>query len=120
MPQAVVLGTQARQILALVRSFITLGLEFGTYVSHDDVVEAGSPDCSICYEAMQQPVKLACAHMFCEECVTEWFDRERSCPLCRASMAAPTSPRSGSSSTSRDDVKPQYLDGSTSLFPQLF
>lgn len=97
------------------RSFVTLGLEFGVYVSHDDLVEAGSPDCSICYEAMHQPVKLSCSHMFCEECVMEWFDRERSCPLCRASMA--TSPRGGSHD---DEVKPQFLDGSTSLFPQLF
>lgn len=101
--------------MSLVRSFVSLGLEFGTYVCPEDVVEAGSPDCSICYEEMTQPVKLSCSHMFCEECVTEWFDRERSCPLCRASMA--TSPRDASPD---GDAKPQFLDGSTSLFPQLF
>ncbi|TYZ69087.1 hypothetical protein PybrP1_010193, partial [[Pythium] brassicae (nom. inval.)] len=113
--KALILGSQGRRIVALVRSFVSLGLEFGAYVSHEDLVEAGSPDCSICYEEMSQPVKLPCSHMFCEECVTEWFDRERSCPLCRASMA--TSPRGAGS---EGDAKPQFLDGSTSLFPQLF
>ncbi|KAF1332580.1 Ring finger and transmembrane domain-containing protein 2, partial [Globisporangium splendens] len=110
--RALILGTQGRKIFALVRSFITLGLEYGVYVSHEDLVEAGNPDCSICYEPMHLPVKLSCSHMFCEECVMEWFDRERSCPLCRASVAT--------SLREQDEVKPQFLDGSTSLFPQLF
>lgn len=95
------------------RSFVTLGLEFGVYVSHEELAEADSLDCSICYEEMHQPVKLSCSHMFCEECVMEWFDRERSCPLCRANMAS-------TSQHPQDEVKPQFLDGSTSLFPQLF
>uniref|UniRef100_K3X9N8 RING-type domain-containing protein n=1 Tax=Globisporangium ultimum (strain ATCC 200006 / CBS 805.95 / DAOM BR144) TaxID=431595 RepID=K3X9N8_GLOUD len=110
--KALVLGMQGRKIFALMRSFITLGLEYGVYVSHEDLAEAGNPDCSICYESMHLPVKLSCSHMFCEECVMEWFDRERSCPLCRASVAT--------SLREQDEVKPQFLDGSTSLFPQLF
>lgn len=110
--QALVLGTQGRKILVLVRSFITLGLEYGVHVSHEDLVEAGNPDCSICYETMHLPVKLSCSHMFCEDCVMEWFDRERSCPLCRANV--------GTTQREQDEVKPQFLDGSTSLFPQLF
>jgi E3 ubiquitin-protein ligase RNFT1 len=109
--KSVILGTQARQLLSLVRSFLTLGLDHATYVTREEVVEAGSPDCSICYEPMQMPVKLACTHLFCEDCVMEWLDRERSCPLCRAPIV---------STTQSTDGKPQYLDGSTSLFPQLF
>ncbi|KAF1779478.1 Zinc finger, RING-type, conserved site [Phytophthora cactorum] len=109
--KGLILATQGRRIFILARSFVTLGLEFGVYVSHDELVEAGSPDCSICYETMRQPVKLACSHMFCEECVTEWFDHERSCPLCRASV--------GSGSSEEENVKPQFLDGRTSLVPQL-
>ncbi|KAG7380949.1 hypothetical protein PHYPSEUDO_006587 [Phytophthora pseudosyringae] len=109
--KGLILATQGRRIFILARSFVTLGLEFGVYVSHDELVEAGSPDCSICYETMRQPVKLACSHMFCEECVTEWFDHERSCPLCRASV--------GSDPTEEENVKPQFLDGRTSLVPQL-
>ncbi|KAL4137693.1 hypothetical protein PRIC2_001207 [Phytophthora ramorum] len=110
--KGLILATQGRRIFLLARSFVMLGLEFGEYVSHDELVEAGSPDCSICYEPMRQPVKLACSHMFCEECVTEWFDHERSCPLCRASVGS-------SGPTDEESVKPQFLDGRTSLVPQL-
>ncbi|KAG6620086.1 RING finger and transmembrane domain-containing protein 2 [Phytophthora cinnamomi] len=109
--KGLILATQGRRIFILTRSLVTLGLEFGVYVTHDELVEAGSPDCSICYETMRQPVKLACSHMFCEECVTEWFDHERSCPLCRASV--------GSGPSEDENVKPQFLDGRTSLVPQL-
>ncbi|KAG7401640.1 hypothetical protein PHYBOEH_011591 [Phytophthora boehmeriae] len=109
--KGLILASQGRRIFVLARSLVTLGLEFGTYITHDELVEAGSPDCSICYESMRKPVKLACSHMFCEECVTEWFDHERSCPLCRASV--------GSSGTTDETVKPQYMDGRTSLVPQL-
>lgn len=86
----------------LASSYVTLGLEFGVYVSHDELVEVGSPVCSICYESMKQPVKLACSHMFCEECVTEWFDHERSCPLCRASVES-------SGLTDAANVKPHFF-----------
>lgn len=109
--KGVILAAQGRRIFILARSFIKLGLEFGVYVPQDEVVESGVPDCSICYETMCRPVKLACSHMFCEECVTEWFDHERSCPLCRASV--------GSSASDEANVKPQFLDGRTSLVPQL-
>ncbi|CAI5737559.1 unnamed protein product [Peronospora destructor] len=110
--KGLILAKQGRRIFKLVRSFVTLGLEFGIYLPPDELVEAGSPDCSICYESMKRPVKLACSHMFCEECVTEWFDHERSCPLCRASVEL-------SGTTNAENVKPQYLDGRTSLVPQL-
>lgn len=113
--QGLILGTQGRKIITMVHSFITLGLDFGTYVTHDELVEAGSPDCSICYEPMNVPVKLSCTHMFCEECVMEWFDRERSCPLCRAAISM----SGDGTGAGADESKPQFLDGSTSLLPQL-
>ncbi|KAF0689799.1 Aste57867_18787 [Aphanomyces stellatus] len=100
-----VLAGQARRVLTILRAALTLHLEYGTYVGPTDLVEAGSPECSICYDTMQVPVQLPCAHMFCEECVCEWFDRERSCPLCRADVISPAN-------------KPLYMDGGTSLFPQ--
>ncbi|PWA92563.1 RING/U-box superfamily protein [Artemisia annua] len=92
-----------------------------------DVIETGDM-CAICQEKMQGPVLLRCKHIFCEDCVSEClvllhnlivqlslykhvlqmhvFERERTCPLCRAV------------------VKPAELhsfgDGSTSLICQLF
>ncbi|XP_028628163.1 E3 ubiquitin-protein ligase RNFT1 isoform X2 [Grammomys surdaster] len=39
--------------------------------------------CSICQAEFQKPVLLFCQHIFCEECITLWFNREKTCPLCR-------------------------------------
>ncbi|WVZ19353.1 hypothetical protein V8G54_006675 [Vigna mungo] len=52
--------------------------------SHFKTVSAAGDMCAICQEKMQAPILLSCKHMFCEECVSEWFERERTCPLCRA------------------------------------
>jgi hypothetical protein len=51
-------------------------------------------------------VRLECCHVFCEDCVCEWLERDRTCPMCRASVKPP-----GLQS---------YSDGTTSLLPQLF
>uniref|UniRef100_A0A0N4UH52 RING-type domain-containing protein n=1 Tax=Dracunculus medinensis TaxID=318479 RepID=A0A0N4UH52_DRAME len=34
----------------------------------------------ICY-------KLSCGHIFCEECIGTWLDKEHTCPVCRATIA---------------------------------
>lgn len=39
--------------------------------------------CTICQGEFQKPVLLFCQHIFCEECITLWFNREKTCPLCR-------------------------------------
>ncbi|XP_060526393.1 RING finger and transmembrane domain-containing protein 2 isoform X2 [Cylas formicarius] len=49
-------------------------------------------------------LQTVCRHIFCESCVSTWFDREQTCPLCRAKIV--------------DD--PSWRDGSTSYFIQLF
>ncbi|KDO32394.1 hypothetical protein SPRG_02871 [Saprolegnia parasitica CBS 223.65] len=108
-----VLGGQAQKIYDMLKSLVTFSLEFGAYVTPAALAEAGNPECSICYDAMHTPVQLRCSHMFCEECVCEWFDRERNCPLCRADVASPAI-----SSSSVSETKPLYLDGGTPLIPQ--
>ncbi|KFM26940.1 RING finger and transmembrane domain-containing protein 1 [Auxenochlorella protothecoides] len=70
-----------------------------------EVAEAGSV-CPICQEPPTLPVKLPCSHIFCDACVAEWFERERSCPMCRAV-------------TGETRVK-SCSDGQTSLMPLLF
>ncbi|CAL8129584.1 unnamed protein product [Orchesella dallaii] len=60
--------------------------------------------CPICHDNYSSPTRLNCSHIFCEECVATWFDRERTCPMCRAKVV--------------DD--PTYRDGSTSQYVQLF
>lgn len=80
-------------------------VQYGSYATTDEVVAAGDL-CAICQEKMHAPILLSCKHIFCEDCVCEWFDRERTCPLCRA-VVKPAELRS-------------FGDGSTSLFYQVF
>ena len=56
---------------------------------------------------MKQPIKLVCNHLFCEECVSEWFQSKNTCPLCRT--VVPNAGRLQARS-----------DGSTSQSPLIF
>ncbi|XP_029840083.2 RING finger and transmembrane domain-containing protein 2 [Ixodes scapularis] len=69
-----------------------------------DQTKAAGESCAICQDEFKRPTVLACNHIFCEECVSVWFDRERTCPMCRAQIA--------------DD--PSWKDGATSLLVQVF
>ncbi|XXG40088.1 hypothetical protein AAC387_Pa01g0888 [Persea americana] len=80
-------------------------VHYGSYATAEQVIAAGDL-CAICQEKMHAPILLRCKHIFCEDCVSEWFERERTCPLCRA-LVKPADLRS-------------FGDGSTSLFFQLF
>ncbi|KAK1388419.1 RING finger and transmembrane domain-containing protein 2 [Heracleum sosnowskyi] len=80
-------------------------MHYGSYATLEQVNDAGNL-CAICQEKMHIPVQLCCKHVFCEDCVSEWFERERTCPLCRALVRAA-------------DMW-SYGDGSTSLFFQLY
>lgn len=40
-------------------------------------------ECSICMEPFNtNTIKLSCEHMYHEECIVEWFQRSKRCPLC--------------------------------------
>ena len=49
--------------------------------------------CAICmcdYEESSSVVGLkACGHEFCRECVSQWLEKENTCPLCRAVAITP-------------------------------
>ncbi|KAG6430769.1 hypothetical protein SASPL_108842 [Salvia splendens] len=99
-------------VVEKVQSFITAlkalsrkDIHYGAYATTEQVTAAGDL-CAICQEKMHSPVLLRCKHIFCEDCVSEWFERERTCPLCRA-LVKPADLRS-------------FSDGSTCLFFQLF
>ncbi|EFN70191.1 Ring finger and transmembrane domain-containing protein 2 [Camponotus floridanus] len=78
-------------------------VSLGVSPSKEQLVASGGI-CAICHEEYTTPVRLHCKHIFCETCVSTWLDRERSCPLCRASIT--------------DD--PIYRDGHTTHFIQLY
>lgn len=78
-------------------------VSLGVSPSKEQLIASGGI-CAICHEKYTTPVRLHCKHIFCETCVSTWLDRERSCPLCRASIT--------------DD--PIYRDGHTTHFIQLY
>ncbi|KAF5759362.1 putative transcription factor C2H2 family [Helianthus annuus] len=96
---------KVRLLFAALRALSRKELHYGSSASTEQVTAAGDL-CAICQEKLRSPIMLRCKHIFCEECVSEWFDRERTCPLCRA-LVKPA------------DIK-SYSDGSTSLFFQFF
>lgn len=49
--------------------------------------------CSICLDVLRQPVSLninldtshilpKCTHLFCRECILDWFNSRSNCPCC--------------------------------------
>lgn len=96
---------KVQSFLTALRALSHKDFHYGSYATSEQVVAAGDM-CAICQEKMHVPILLRCKHIFCEDCVSEWFERERTCPLCRA-LVKPADLRS-------------FGDGSTSLFFQLF
>ncbi|XP_011076564.1 RING finger and transmembrane domain-containing protein 1 [Sesamum indicum] len=96
---------KVQSFFAALKALSRKEVHYGSYATPEQVNAAGDL-CAICQEKMHVPVLLRCKHIFCEDCVSEWFERERTCPLCRA-LVRPADLQS-------------YGDGSTSLFFQLF
>lgn len=71
---------------------------------NEDQMKASGGFCPICQDSYQEPTMLHCKHIFCEECVATWFDRDTTCPMCRAKVSE----------------DPSWRDGATSQFIQLF
>eukprot|EP00753_Platysulcus_tardus_P010604 PLAT289.1.p1 GENE.PLAT289.1~~PLAT289.1.p1 ORF type:complete len:442 (-),score=170.70 PLAT289.1:612-1901(-) len=57
---------------------------FGQRATAAVAMEAGQADCPICTEEMEGPLQLHCGHLFCEACVSQWLERNHTCPVCRA------------------------------------
>ncbi|KAI4306582.1 hypothetical protein L6164_029845 [Bauhinia variegata] len=96
---------KVQYFLSALKAFSRKEVHYGVYATMEQVNAAGDL-CAICQEKMHSPILLRCKHIFCEECVSEWFERERTCPLCRA-LVKPADLRT-------------FGDGSTSLLFQLF
>ena len=57
-------------------------------------------------EQMTEPLRLSCSHIFCDACISEWFERQNSCPMCRAQIRPPG--------------MQAYGDGTTCILPYIF
>ncbi|KAL6123451.1 hypothetical protein ACLB2K_075973 [Fragaria x ananassa] len=102
---------KVQSFFASIRALSRKDIHYGSHATLEQVNAAGDL-CAICQEKMHAPILLRCKHIFCEDCVSEWldfcflFERERTCPLCRA-VVKPADLRT-------------FGDGSTSLFFQFF
>ncbi|KAL9425777.1 hypothetical protein AB3S75_032695 [Citrus x aurantiifolia] len=96
---------KVQSFFAALKALSRKEVHYGAYATTEQVNAAGDL-CAICQEKMHAPILLRCKHIFCEDCVSEWFERERTCPLCRALVKAA-------------DLR-SFGDGSTSLFFQIF
>ncbi|KAK1398113.1 RING finger and transmembrane domain-containing protein 2 [Heracleum sosnowskyi] len=96
---------KVQNFFASLKALSRTEIKYGTHATSEQVSAAGDL-CAICQEKMLAPILLRCKHIFCEDCVSEWFERERTCPLCRALVKSA-------------DLR-SFGDGSTSLFFQLF
>ncbi|KAG0468030.1 hypothetical protein HPP92_017358 [Vanilla planifolia] len=96
---------KVRSFLASVKALSRKEVQYGSYATVEQVIAAGGL-CAICQEKMHTPILLRCKHIFCEDCASEWFERESKCPLCQALVK-------------QVDLR-SFGDGSTSLFFQIF
>ena len=49
--------------------------------------EEEKEDCCICYsELPKATTTLECGHSFCTGCILQWFQRNNTCPMCRAEV----------------------------------
>ncbi|KAJ6407630.1 hypothetical protein OIU84_011008 [Salix udensis] len=96
---------KVQSFFAALKALSRKEVHYGAYATSEQVNAAGDL-CAICQEKMHTPIILRCKHIFCEDCVSEWFERERTCPLCRALVKSA-------------DLR-SFSDGTTSLLFQIF
>ncbi|PNH04474.1 RING finger and transmembrane domain-containing protein 1 [Tetrabaena socialis] len=99
--------SRLRLLWLALRTATRRGALYGTYMRRDEASETGTfGACPVCQDPVTTPVRLDCGHIFCEECILEWLERDRTCPLCRAFV--------------RPGGLPACTDGASPLLPQLF
>jgi len=56
---------------------------YGRYVRAEEMTRDPSDNvCTICHDPPTAAVRLRCGHIFCEDCVYEWLQREQTCKFC--------------------------------------
>ena len=72
-----------------------IGFSYGKTPTEEEMKASGG-FCPICQDEFQEPTMLHCKHIFCENCVATWFDRDTPVPCvepsCRRTPAGGTEP----------------------------
>ncbi|GIL82694.1 hypothetical protein Vretimale_8272 [Volvox reticuliferus] len=98
---------QTRLFALALKTATRRGPLYGAYVGRPSGGEEGTfGACPVCQDPVNTPVRLNCGHIFCEECILEWLERDRTCPMCRAEV--------------RPAGLPSCSDGTSPLLPQVF
>ena len=50
------------------------------------LVEDSNIDCHICLEKVTTPRKLICNHVYCDQCISQWLEKNKKCPVCRVDL----------------------------------
>ena len=100
---------RAKHVVFMTKSFLKGDAIYGRFATQEEVT-ACQDDCSICQGPHRAAIVLPCEHVFCEECVSEWLDREPTCPNCRHQVAPEAAAKLGAAGG----------DGSTILMPFAF
>ncbi|GER46584.1 RING/U-box superfamily protein [Striga asiatica] len=76
---------KVRSLFAASKALSRKEVHYGSRATPEQVNAAGDL-CAICQEKLQTPIVLRCKHIFCEDCVSEWFvficSRESERALC--------------------------------------
>ncbi|GLC45285.1 hypothetical protein PLESTB_000716600 [Pleodorina starrii] len=100
-------AAQTRLFALALKTATRQGALYGTYVGRAESGEGGTIGaCPVCQDPVNTPVRLDCGHIFCEECILEWLERDRTCPMCRAEV--------------RPAGLPSCSDGASPSLPQIF
>jgi hypothetical protein len=76
------LSWKVRGLFEALVNFIFGKMEYGRLSTTQEIEHHG--DCPICYDRPHHPVTLSeCEHLFCEVCISEWLEKEKTCPVCR-------------------------------------
>ncbi|XP_026566039.1 E3 ubiquitin-protein ligase RNFT1 [Pseudonaja textilis] len=94
---------QLKNFRRVLRIFFTRP-SYGVVASKRQRAEADDL-CAICQAEFQKPVVLLCQHIFCDECIALWLNREKTCPLCRTVLSTHVN---------------KWYDGATSAQLQLY
>lgn len=73
---------RTRRLFKQIIYIISTEPKYGKYVTTEVAIEGGNT-CSICMGEFVNPIQLECNHIFCDACISEWFQKERTCPICR-------------------------------------